>query len=150
MRDLDVRRRDLLQVAIGSAIAWPFAGPFAARAQQPVVGFLSSVSSDVYGTRLDSFRRGLKEGGYVEGQNVAIEYRWAEGQNDRLPALAADLIRRGVSVLVAGGGTPTAVTAKAATTTIPVVFAVAVDPVKAGLVASMVRPGGNLTGITNL
>src|SRR5262245_56471737 len=109
-----------------------------------------AASPDLYVTRLDSFRRGLKEGGYVEGQNVAIEYRWAEGKNDRLPALAADLVRRGVNVLVAGGGTPTAMAAKAATTTVPVVFAVAVDPVKARLVASLTRPGGNLTGVTNL
>jgi putative tryptophan/tyrosine transport system substrate-binding protein len=141
-----LRRRDFIKVVIGSAVA----SPLAAHAQQPVIGFLSSASPDLYVTRLNAFRRGLKEAGYAEGQNVTIEYRWAEGHNDRLLGLAADLVRRGVTVLVAGGGTPTAVAAKAATATVPVVFAVAVDPVKTGLVASMIRPGGNLTGITNL
>ena len=116
----------------------------------PVIGFLSSASPDLYVIRLRAFQQGLKEAGYVEGQNVAIEYRWAEGQNNRLPALAAELAHRHVTVLVAGGGTPTAVAAKAATTTVPIVFAVAVDPVKAGLVASLILPGGNLTGVTNL
>jgi putative tryptophan/tyrosine transport system substrate-binding protein len=143
-----MRRRDFIKAVAGSAAAWPFVA--GAQPSLPVVGFLSSVSADVYVTRLNAFRQGLKEAGYVEGQNVAVEYRWAEGHNDRLPALAADLVRRGVTVLVAGGGTPTAMAAKAATTTIPVVFAVAIDPVKSGLVASMIRPGGNLTGITNL
>jgi putative ABC transport system substrate-binding protein len=140
-----MRRREFIKLLTNTVVAWPLT----ARAQQaamPVIGFLNSGSADAYPDRITAFQQGLRQLGYIDGENVTVDYRWALGEYDRLPKFAAELVERRVSVLVATGGEPAALAAKSATSTIPIVFAIGGDPIKLGLVASYNRPGGNATG----
>jgi putative ABC transport system substrate-binding protein len=142
-----MQRRTFITLVVGAAVA----RPFAARAQQaavPVIGFLNSGSRELFATRVAAFHQGLHDAGFVEGRNVAIEYQWAQGQYDRLPTLASDLVRRQVTVIAATGGIPSALAAKAATSTIPIVFVAGSDPIKFGVVTNLSRPDSNLTGLT--
>jgi putative ABC transport system substrate-binding protein len=143
-----MRRREFIAFAFvgGAAVAWPLAA-CAQQSTLPVIGFLNSASPQPFANYVSGFRVGLKQTGYIDGQNVTIEFRWAEGHYDRLPEMAANLVRRNVAVLVSSGGPPSVMAAKAATTTIPIVFTIGTDPVRQGFVTSLSRPGGNMTGV---
>jgi putative ABC transport system substrate-binding protein len=141
-----MKRRAFITMLGGAAIAWPL--PLRAQQPKPVIGFLHGESADTFAQQLAAFHRSLKDGGFVDGQNLTIEYRWAKGRFEPLPAMAADLVRRRVAVIVAAGGTNPTMAAKAATASIPIVFATGGDPVRLGMVASLARPGGNTTGVS--
>jgi putative ABC transport system substrate-binding protein len=144
-----MRRREFIRLVGGASVIWPL-GSLAQQSTLPVIGFLSSASAAGYAHRVKAFKEGLRQLGFVEGQNFSVEYRWAEDQNDQLPNLAADLVEKQVAIIVAAGGSQAALAAKSATKTIPVLFVHGGDPVQLGLVASLSRPGGNVTGVTNI
>jgi putative tryptophan/tyrosine transport system substrate-binding protein len=145
-----MRRREFISLVGGTVATWPLVAHAQQQSAAPVIGYLSGATFEMMHEYVAAFHQGLADSGYIEDRNISVEYLWAEGHNDRLPALAAELVRRRVDVIVVGGSTPGALAAKAASQTIPVVFLVGTDPVKVGLVVSLARPGGNLTGITIL